>query len=184
MKKNEIKIGQCYEAKVSNRIATVRIDSAHSKQGWNATNTATGKRVHIKSAQRLRRAIVESAAINRSRKPTSEPPGLTPGEQGVAAARADAKAAERENARARKAAEPKPRRASALNAAAEVLRTAEASMNCTSLIKVMAERKLWASPNGKTPHATLAAAILREIKSKGAESRFKKVGPGLFVFNG
>ena len=57
MKKDEIKIGQCYEAKVSDRVVSVRIDSANSHGGWNATNTATGKRIRIKSAQRLRRAV-------------------------------------------------------------------------------------------------------------------------------
>ena len=47
----------------------------------------------------------------------------------------------------------------------------------------MAERKLSSSPNGKTPHATLNAAMLREIGVKGGESRFKKTGRGLFAFN-
>ena len=54
MKKSEVKVGGVYTAKVSDRIVSVRIDSVHSKQGWNATNTQTGKRIHIKSAQRLR----------------------------------------------------------------------------------------------------------------------------------
>ena len=54
MKKNDVKVGHTYLAKVSDRVVQVRIDSRHSKSGWNATNTATGKRIHIKSAQRLR----------------------------------------------------------------------------------------------------------------------------------
>ena len=54
MKKNDVKVGGTYTAKVGNRHVPVRIDSAHSTQGWTATNTATGKRIHIKSAQRLR----------------------------------------------------------------------------------------------------------------------------------
>ncbi len=40
---------------------------------------------------------------------------------------------------------------------------------------------LWTSPNGKTPHATLYSAILREINTKGAESRFTKVERGQFA---
>ena len=47
----------------------------------------------------------------------------------------------------------------------------------------MAERKLWSRPNGKTPHATLNAAMLREIGSKAGKARFKKTGRGLFAFN-
>ncbi len=50
-------------------------------------------------------------------------------------------------------------------------------------IAAMAEQKLWTSPNRKTPHATLNAAMLREIGVKGGESRFKKTGRGLFAFN-
>ena len=64
-----------------------------------------------------------------------------------------------------------------------MLKQSGKSMNCKALIGVMAERKLWSSPNGKTPHATLNAAMLREIGVKGGESRFKKTGRGLFAFN-
>ena len=39
-------------------------------------------------------------------------------------------------------------------------------------IAAMAEQKLWTSPNGKTPHATLNAAMLREIGSKAGQARF------------
>jgi hypothetical protein len=39
------------------RIVQVRIDSTNSHGGWNATNTATGKRIRIKSAQHLRWAV-------------------------------------------------------------------------------------------------------------------------------
>ena len=37
MKKNDVKVGGLYTAKVSDRVVTVRIDSRHSKGGWNAT---------------------------------------------------------------------------------------------------------------------------------------------------
>lgn len=45
----------------------------------------------------------------------------------------------------------------------------------------MAKRKLWKSPGGKTPHATLYAAIITEINNKGKDARFKKTGPGRFT---
>ena len=44
----------------------------------------------------------------------------------------------------------------------------------------MADKNLWTSPGGKTPHATLYSAILREIQTKGSESRFKKTERGKF----
>ncbi len=54
MKKNEIKIGSTYTAKVSGKIAKVRIDAENRNGGWDATNLDTKKKVRIKSAQRLR----------------------------------------------------------------------------------------------------------------------------------
>ena len=54
MKKNEVKIGTTYTAKVSGKIARVRIDAESRHGGWDATNIETKKKVRIKSAQRLR----------------------------------------------------------------------------------------------------------------------------------
>jgi len=73
---------------------------------------------------------------------------------------------------------------SALDAAATVLRKAGKPMASREMITAMAEQGLWASPGGKTPHATLYAAILREIGSKGKEARFRKVQRGRFEFAG
>ena len=166
MKKTEVKVGGTYTAKVSDRLVPVRIDSAHSKGGWSATNTATGKRIHIKSAQRLR------ASADSGKKTVTV--AATKPKSGASVERAKSTPPKKE---------AKPKRVSALDAAAAVLKQAGKSMNCKALICVMAERKLWSSPNGKTPHATLNAAMLREIGVKAGESRFKKTGRGLFAFN-
>jgi hypothetical protein len=48
----------------------------------------------------------------------------------------------------------------------------------------MATQGLWTSPGGKTPAATLYSAIIREIKLKGGEARFRKVERGKFVHAG
>ena len=69
---------------------------------------------------------------------------------------------------------------SAIDAAAQVL-TSSGPLNCKELIKAMAEAGLWSSPGGKTPHATLYSAILREIKTKGDKSRFVKTERGRFA---
>jgi hypothetical protein len=45
----------------------------------------------------------------------------------------------------------------------------------------MAKKGLWTSPGGKTPHATLYSAIIREIALKGKESRFVKSERGKFA---
>jgi len=54
MKQAEVAVGRMYLAKVTDRVVPVRIDAEHPRQGWLGTNQVTGKRVHIKSAQRLR----------------------------------------------------------------------------------------------------------------------------------
>jgi len=79
--------------------------------------------------------------------------------------------------------EPKPKRVSALDAAAQVLAKADKPMGAQDLIAAMAEKGLWKSPGGKTPHATLYAAMIREIGTKGKDARFKKVERGLFTSN-
>ena len=78
----------------------------------------------------------------------------------------------------------KPKNLSALDAAAQVLAKADKPMRTKELIETMAQRGLWSSPNGKTPAATLYAAILREIKNKGDQARFKKVERGQFQHAG
>ena len=78
----------------------------------------------------------------------------------------------------------KEKKTSALDAAALVLRTAGQPMRSQELITAMGEQGLWSSPGGKTPHATLYAAMMREINEKGGESRFKKIDRGQFALIG
>lgn len=68
-----------------------------------------------------------------------------------------------------------------LDAAAKVLSESDAPMSCPEMIETMAKKGYWKSTNGKTPAATLSSAIGREIKLKGGEARFKKVGRGKFA---
>jgi len=81
-------------------------------------------------------------------------------------------------------AEPEaPTQRSALDAAAEVLASVREAGGLTAkqLITQMTERGLWSSPSGKTPDATLYAAMIREISRKGDAARFCRVGPGRFA---
>ena len=147
MKKDDVKVGQIYLAKVSNKVVRVRIDRESRHGGWDATNLATNKKVRIKSARRLR-----AAAGKKAKGPKVN-------------------------------GETKEKRVSALDAAAEVLKKAGKPMRSQEMIAAMAEQGLWKSPAGKTPHATLYAAMLREINDKGKDARFKKVDRGQFAFN-
>ncbi len=70
---------------------------------------------------------------------------------------------------------------SALDAAAKVLAESGEPMTSKEMIDAMAAKGYWTSPGGKTPQATLYAAILREIQTKGAEARFTKTERGHFA---
>jgi hypothetical protein len=77
-----------------------------------------------------------------------------------------------------------PNQMSALDAAALVLAEAGQPMSCPELIAAMVAKGYWSSPKGKTPAATLYAALTREATTKGATARFRKVGPGRFAGSG
>ena len=76
---------------------------------------------------------------------------------------------------------PKGKKLSAIDAAAQVLASAKEPMNTKEMIEAMAAKALWTSPGGKTPHATLYSALIREIALKGKESRFVKKEQGKFA---
>lgn len=98
---------------------------------------------------------------------------------------ARAKPAKAKPAPAKEAKPAKAKRVSALDAAAQVLgalppKERAAGLSAPDLIERMAKAKLWTSPGGKTPAATLYAAMLREIAGRGPASRFARVAPGRF----
>lgn len=90
---------------------------------------------------------------------------------------ADAKSAKEK----KPAKEKVPGKLSALDAAAKVLAESGEPMTSKEMIDAMAAKGYWTSPGGKTPQATLYAAILREIQTKGAEARFTKTERGHFA---
>ena len=69
---------------------------------------------------------------------------------------------------------------SGLDAAAKVLADAGTPLGAGELIERMLSQGLWKT-EGKTPAATIYAAIAREIKVKGAQARFKKTERGRFA---
>jgi hypothetical protein len=86
--------------------------------------------------------------------------------------------------RRKNAAPPKEKKLSALDAAAQVLAEIGQAMTCQEIIAAMAEKGYWKSPGGLTPAATLYSAILKEITTKGAASRFVKTDRGKFARTG
>jgi len=76
--------------------------------------------------------------------------------------------------------EPKAKKTSALDAAAQVLAEAGEAMTTQAMIEAMAAKGYWTSPGGQTPSATLYSAILRELSTKGGQARFVKTERGKF----
>jgi hypothetical protein len=195
MKANEIQIGGTYQAKVSDRVVTVRIDRENPHGGWDATNLHTNKVVRIKTAGRLRAPVgqTRSAAKAKKTKQKEHHDQLNAKIKAEAEAK-NANVAETaevvpvaneaaENAPVAAVGETKAKKLSALDAAAKVLAESDVPMTCKELIQAMATQGLWSSPKGRTPSNTLYAAVMREVNVKKEESRFRKVSAGHFASN-
>ena len=68
---------------------------------------------------------------------------------------------------------------SGLDAAAKVLADAGEPLRCKTIVERAIEKGLWKT-EGKTPQATVYAAIIREIAKKGEAARFAKTERGMF----
>jgi hypothetical protein len=163
MKKADVKIGGEYYAKVTGKKVVVRIDAENASGGWDATNLATNKKVRIKTAGRLQGPA-------RSAAPADEPPANEPPQprarKRVAKANTDASAGEK--------------KLSCVGAALKVLSESDEPLSTKEMIETMEAKGYWSSPGGKTPHATLYSAILRDL-AKGDDSRFVKTDRGRFA---
>lgn len=168
MKKEQVKIGQLYAVKVTDKVVPVRIDAEHKDGGWEGANMQTNRKVRIKSAQKLRSRIApgkaddhdQAAAENEQPKPAKKKATSTKSKSDAA---------------------PKDKKLSLLDAAVQVLGEATEPMNTKHMVDAVAEQGLWSPGSGKTPHATLYSAILRELQNKGDDARFVKVDRGQFT---
>ena len=205
MKKKDVAVGGTYAAKVSGKVVDVRIDAEHPNGGWTATNLATKKKVRIKSAQRLRGESPMAKGAERGKKhkdavtaakrgeaPYPEEPkrndflAYATGKAGKAktspVSKKDAKASKTPKT-VKKADTAKHAAAGAamsgLDAAARVLAGVEEPMDCGSIVEIALAKGYWQT-KGKTPRATVYAAVIREIQKKGEAARFRKAGRGKF----
>lgn len=76
MKKNEIQVGGCYIAKVSNKLTTVRVNAireydpsfgglrrANTQTHYDVTNLTTGRHITFRSAAKFRRMVASAAIV-------------------------------------------------------------------------------------------------------------------------
>ena len=158
MEKADIKISSIYAMKIGKNTIGVRIMSQRPDGHWVGVNVNTNKEVVIKSADRL--CGVYHAKSSR-------------------AAKGAKKAADPSNDATSKK-ERTGSKTGGLSAAVRVLQEANEPLNCKNMVNLMLGKGYWKT-DGKTPSATIYSAILREIKEKGADARFRKTERGKFT---
>ena len=189
MKKAEVKIGGKYYANVSGNRCEIQIAAEKPRGGWDATNLATGKKILIKSAQRLqgevgtRRGRAKVTTEGNVTVVENEPATVETLGGEISTAVAVLKKPRKANAATSVAADTGEKRLSCVSAALKVLGESSEPMNAQELITAMEAKGYWTSPGGKTPHATLYSAILRDL-AKGDDSKFVKTERGRFTVRG
>ncbi|MFO7956308.1 MAG: winged helix-turn-helix domain-containing protein [Candidatus Brocadiia bacterium] len=173
MKQADVEIGEVYAVKVSGNICPVVIDEEHPNGGWVGTNQETNRQVRIKTAGRLRMPWDEYLDQG-----DGDEADTTPESTEEATGEPDAEKPKKRATRAKTGDEGA--KMSGLDAAAKVLEEADEPLRCKEIARRALEAGYWAS-DGKTPHATIYSAILRDMQKKGDESRFRKAGRGLFA---
>jgi hypothetical protein len=149
----------------------VRIDREHESGGWVGTSRKTGKQIRIRSPQRLRKRLDDAAPVVRKHakatKDSTDAPKRDTGERAATGGQRDGNDA---------------KSMSLLDAAAHLLSLGTGDpMRCKDIVDLAVARGLWTPGKGKTPAATLHAAMSREIKNKGNASRFVKAERGKFA---
>jgi len=176
MKKDEVKVGATYSAKISDKVVPVRITeekwTGDKHTGWIGVNTKTNRPVRIKSAQKLRGEITSDHS---EQSEPDAPPATAPAEK---PAKGKGGAAKKEKAPKQE----KAKKISGLDAAADVLKKAGKPMGFKEITEAVLAAG-WRT-NGKTPAATLYAAAIREIAAKGKQARFRKTERGMFEHTG
>jgi len=189
MKKAEVKIGGKYYANVSGNRCEIQIDAEKPRGGWDATNLATGKKILIKSAQRLqgevgtRRGRAKVTTEGNVTVVENEPATVETFGGETSTAVAVLKKPRKTKIASTETVDAGEKRLSCVAAALKVLGESSDPMNAQELITAMEAKGYWTSPGGKTPHATLYSAILRDL-AKGDDSKFVKTERGRFTVRG
>ncbi|MBI5725788.1 MAG: winged helix-turn-helix domain-containing protein [Planctomycetes bacterium] len=164
MEKKQIQVGQVYSTKCGGAWLSVRIDKSLGHGRYEGTSLPSGK--VIKTCTDAIRGDGQSEAqwkVSRTPKQHDLPvPQPSP------------------KIEKPKAEKKKQRGPSGLDSAVAVLAEAKGPMNTTDMVKRMLETGMWKT-NGKTPAATIYAAIIREISTLGGKARFKKTDRGMFT---
>ncbi len=165
--KRKIEVGKVYSGKVGGTMLPIKIEKSLGHGRYEAATMPGGNKIKISSdAIKGDGESVEQWQARRTPKEHDLPAPVpaTKDEKSKTAAKSSHK---------------KDRKPSGLDAAVAVLAEAGTPMNCGDMVKRMLETGLWKT-NGKTPSATIYAAIITEIAKKGDKSRFRKTDRGHF----
>jgi hypothetical protein len=170
MSEAKVKIGLVYSTKVGSSFLPVRIDKSLGHGRYEGAAMPSGKTVKVcTDSIRGDGESVEKWEARRTPK-EHDLPAPTPESGPTVAAKGK---------RTPKPKGPKERKPSGLGAAAAVLAEAGKPMTTGDMVTRMLAKGLWRT-SGKTPAATIYAAIIREIAVKGGQARFRKTERGKF----
>ena len=173
-----IKIGQCYVARFTKTDMPIRMESLEANGQWKARSLTHGRIVVVKSESQLIRECndndlaeyAKTVTPNRRSKRQPPMPKATTETPQVAPVR---------KTKAKRPSVPEFS-LTLLEAAYRVLREAKKPLSCQEIVNRAVKKKLHRS-SGATPQNSLNGAIANEIRTKGENARFIKVGRGLFV---
>ena len=175
MKQEDIQIGGTYLVGLAGNLVPVLITEDHtSGTGWLGKTIKTGKQITIRSAQRIHQAVESDKDASAAKQGKRKPKATTD--------TTDAPKRDTDKPVAPSGDQDAGKPMSLINAAAHILAQGNREpMRCKDIVEQAIEQKLWQPGKGLTPSATLYAAIGREIKTKGDDSRFVKAERGRFT---
>lgn len=194
----KVKIGKCYIATLSKGEAPIRIESTHEDGGWVARTLLTSRMTRIKTVEQIVRECEDAELeeyTNRSNERTSRSnetpiaeetpvdiePATEPVSEPIIETPGPNSTPEEPTEDIYDVLRRKPKKQmSLLEAAQRVLLEFGDELTAGDIVQAAIQKGYWQT-EGKTPGNTLNAAITREIKAKGEESRFAKGSKGHFL---
>ena len=156
----KLTIGRTYRVAVGRNTTHATIIAKLEDGGWEARSMKSGKTLRVRSHGSIDELAPDAKLAKKASKRAKASPSRDTG----------------------KPAATSGKRMSLLDAAAHLLAGSKEPMSCQTMVNIALAQGLWAPKReGKTPANTLYSAILREVKTKGADSRFEKVARGKFA---
>ena len=183
--KRTVEVGKVYSCKVAGSYVPVRIDKPAGKGRYQGMCMTDGKPVKV-CAGDIRGDGQTCKDWHVSRQPAAKETAVQTTEAAESQKASPVDDKKNRQSKADKPAQSKPnatksdRKPSGLDAAAQVLAEVGEPLDTKTMGERMLAKGLWKT-SGKTPAATIYAAIIREIATKGSASRFRKTERGKFT---